>query len=102
MIVNPPIIFGETAQLVCAPNSYHTKNITSWLGGKKYEILSYNGVTADARKYAEIQRWYRSKLESILRIYKFDEMDVNVNYSCSIGVCRNRKKLSLTPDKFEC
>jgi len=106
MIVNPPIIFGETAQLVCVPVtpniSSNTSNITSWLGGKDYSVLTYNGATAYPRKYAEIQRWHRSKLESIFQIYKFDEMDVNVNYSCSIGYCELRKRLSLTPDKFEC
>ena len=104
MIANPPIIFGETAKLVCAPVTRSTTrhNITAWLGGKDYSILTYNGGTFDPRKYAEIRGWHRSKFESILQIYKFDEMDVNVNYSCSIGGCETRKTLSLTPDKFEC
>ena len=106
MIVNPPIIFGKTAQLLCSlvnPNtSSNTHNVTSWLGGKNYSTLTSNGGTADPSKYAEIRRWHRSKFESILMIYKFDEMDVNVNYSCSIGSCETRKSLSLTPDKFEC
>ena len=102
-IVNPPIIFGKTAQLLCAtvtPNiSSNTHNITSWLGGKDFSTLTYTGGTADPRKYAEIRR---SKFESILQIYKFDEMDVNVDYSCSIGGDENRKRLSLASDKFEC
>jgi hypothetical protein len=104
MIANPPIIFGETAELVCAPvkRSIIRHNITSWIGGKDYSILTYNGGTFDPRKYAEIREWHRRKFESILQIYKFDEMEVNVNYSCSIGRCENRKRLSLTPDKFEC
>ena len=104
MIANPPIIFGKTAQLSCSPVTRSTTrhNITSWLGGKDYSILIYNGGTFDPRRYAEIQRWHKSKFESILQIYNFDEMDVNVNYSCSIGGCENRKRLSLTPDKFEC
>ena len=106
IIVNPPIIFGKTAQLLCSPvtpNIFsNTHNVTSWLGGKDYSTLTYNGFTADSMKYAEIRRWHRRKFESILQIYKFDEMDVNVNYSCSIGGCENRKSLSLTPDKFEC
>ena len=103
MIVNPPIIFGETAQLLCTRVTRSTTrhNITSWLGGKDYSILTYNGGTFDPQRYAEIRRWHRSKFESILQIYKFDEMDVNVNYSCSIGDRQNRKRLSLTPDKFE-
>jgi glycyl-tRNA synthetase alpha subunit len=106
MIVNPPIIFGKTIQLLCSPVtpniSYSTHNITSWLGGKDYSTLTYNGNTADPIKYAEIRRWHSRKFDSILQIYKFDEMDVNVNYSCSIGGCETRKTLSLTPDKFEC
>ena len=106
MIANPPIIFGKTAQLVCVtvtPNiSYTTHNLTSWLGGKYFSTLTYTGGTADPRKYAEIRRWHRSKFESILQIYKFDEMDVNVDYSCSIGGHENRKRLPLTSDKFEC
>ena len=106
MIVNPPIIFGKTVQLLCspvAPNiSSNTHNLTAWLGGKDYSTLTYNGGTADPRKYAEIRRWHGSKFESILQIYKFDENDVNVDYSCSIGGCETRKRLSLTPDKFEC
>jgi hypothetical protein len=53
---------------------------------------------ADPRKYAEIRGWHRSKFESILQIYKFDEMDVNVDYSCSIGGDENRKRLSLASD----
>ena len=93
MIANPPIIFGKTAQLSCSPVTRSTTrhNITSWLGGKDYSILIYNGGTFDPRRYAEIRRWHRSKFESILQIYNFDEMDVNVNYSCSIGGCENRK-----------
>ena len=106
MIANPPIIFGKTAQLLCTPDtlkiSSTTHNITSWLGGKDYSILTYNGETFYSKKYTEIRRWHRSKFESILQIYKFDEMDVNVNYACSIGSCENKKRLSLTPDKFEC
>jgi hypothetical protein len=104
MIVNPPIIFGETAQLLCTPVKRSTTrhNITSWLGGKDYSILTYNGGTFNPGRYAEIRRWHRSKFESILQIFKFDEIDVNVNYSCSIGDRENRKGLPLTPDKFEC
>ena len=105
MILNPPIIFGKTAQLLCSPGtrkiSSNAHNVTSWLGGKHCSTLATNGGTADPRKYAEIRRLHRSKFESILQIYKFDEMDVNVNYSCSIGGCENRKSLSLTPDMFE-
>ena len=105
-VVNPPIIFGKTVELLCSlvtPNiSSNAHNVTSWLGGKNWSTLAINGGTADPRKYAEIRRWHRSKFESILQIYKFDEMDVNVNYSCSIGGCENRNMLSLTPDKFEC
>ena len=106
MVVKPPIIFGKTAQLLCSPVtpnvSSNTYNVTAWLGGKDYSTLTHNGYAAYPRKYAEIRRWHRGKFESILQIYKFDEKDVNVNYSCSIGVCVNRKRLSLTPDKFEC
>jgi hypothetical protein len=80
----------------------HTHNATSWLGGKDYSTLTYTSDNADPRKYAEIRRWHRSKFESILQIYKFDEMDVNVDYSCSIGGDENRKRLSLASDKFEC
>ena len=106
MIANPPIIFGKTAQLSCitiTPSTrYNTHNVTSWLGGKDYSTLTYTGGNTDPRKYAEIRRWHRSKFESILQIYKFDEMDVNVDYSCSIGGDENRKSLSLALDKFEC
>ena len=106
MIANPPIIFGKTAQLLCAPVtpniSSNTSNVTTWLGGKDYSILIYNGGNADRTKYEEIQRWQRSKFESILQISKFDEMDVNVDYSCSIGIVEHRKRLSLVPDEFEC
>ena len=105
MIANPPIIFGNTAELSCAtvtPNiSSNSHNVTSWLGGKDYSTLTFTGGTADSTKYAEIRRWHRSKFESILQIYKFDEMDVNVDYSCTIGGCENRKRLSLASDKFE-
>ena len=82
MIANPPIIFGKTAALSCitiTPNiSSNKHSVTSWLGGKDYSTLTYTGGSADPRKYAEIRRWHRSKFESILQIYKFDEMDVNV------------------------
>jgi hypothetical protein len=105
-IANPPIIFGKTAQLLCAPDtqniSSNTSNVTAWLGGKDYSVLIYNGGNADRTKYEEIQRWQRSKFESILQIYKFDDMDVNVDYSCSIGSLEDRKRLSLVPDEFEC
>ena len=106
MIVNPPIIFGKTVQLLCSPFTsriiFTANNITSWSGGKNYAVLTYDGVTADPMKYTEIRSWHRSKFESILQIYHFDETDVNVNYTCSIGSCENSKMLSLTPDKFEC
>ena len=105
MIANPPIIFGKTAALSCitiTPNiSSNKHSVTSWLGGKDYSTLTYTGGSADPRKYAEIRRWHRSKFESILQIYKFDEKDVNVDYSCSIGDDGNRKRLSLASDKFE-
>jgi hypothetical protein len=106
MIANPPIIFGKTAELSCVtvtPNiSSNTHNVTSWLGGKYYSTLTFSGGTADPKKYAEIRKWHRSKFESILQIYKFDEMDANVDYSCSIGGDENRKRLSLASEKFEC
>ena len=106
MIANPPIIFGNTAELSCAtvtPNiSSNSHNVTSWLGGKDYSTLTFTGGTADPKKYAEIRKWHRSKLESILQIYKFDEMDVNVDYSCSIGGDENRNRLSLASEMFEC
>jgi hypothetical protein len=97
MIANPPIIFGKTAQLSCVtPHiSSITHNVTSWLGGKDYSTLTFTGGTADPKKYTEIRKWHRSKFESILQIYKFDEKDVNVDYSCSIGGDENRKRLSL-------
>ena len=105
-ILNPPIIFGKTEELACATvtsnASYNIQNVTSWLGGKGYSTLTYTGFTADPRKYAEIRKRELGKFESILEIYKFDEMDVNVDYSCSIGGCEDRKRLSLAPDKFEC
>ena len=102
MIANPPIIFGKTAHLLCASISSNTHDVISWLGGKNYSTLTYNGGNADPPKYGVIRRWQKSKFESILQIYKFDEMDVNVDYSCSIGGDENRKRLSLVPDKFEC
>jgi hypothetical protein len=106
IIVNPPIIFGETAQLLCSlvtsNISSNAHSVTSWLGGKNCSTLAFSGGTVDPKKYAEIRRWHGSKLETILQIHKFDEDDVNVNYSCSIGGCENRNTLSLTPDKFEC
>ena len=104
MIANPPIIFGKTAQLSCVtPHiSSITHNVTSWLGGKYYSTLTFTGGTADPKKYAEIRKWHRSKFESILQIYKFDEKDVNVDYSCSIGGDENRKRLSLASEMFEC
>ena len=103
MIANPPIIFGKTAQLSCVtPHiSSITHNVTSWLGGKDYSTLTFTGGTADPKKYAEIRKWHRSKFESILQIYKFDEKDVNVDYSCSIGGDKNRKRLSLASKMFE-
>ena len=106
MIANPPIIFGQTAQLSCVtvtPNiSYNTHNVTAWLGGKNFSTLAYIGGTSDPGKYGEIRKFQARNIESILEIYKFDEKDVNVDYSCSIGGHENRKKLSLAPDKFEC
>jgi hypothetical protein len=106
IIANPPIIFGKTAQLLCAPVtpniSSNSSNVTAWIGGKVYSILIYNGGNADRTKYEGIQRWQRGKFESILQIYKFDEMDVNMDYSCSIGILEHRKRLSLVPDEFEC
>ena len=104
MIANPPIIFGKTAQLSCAtPHiSSNKHNVTSWLGGKDYSTLTFTGGTADPKKYAEIRIWHRSIFESILQIYKFDEKDVNVDYSCSIGGDENRKRLSLALEMFEC
>ena len=105
-IVDPPIIFGKTAELPCVtvtPNiSSNTHNVTLWLGGKDYSTLTFTGGTADHRKYAEIRKRYERTLESILQIYIFDEKDVNVDYSCSIVGCENRTILSLAPDKFEC
>jgi hypothetical protein len=104
MIANPPIIFGKTAQLSCVtPHISSTgHNVTSWLGGKDFSTLTFNGGTADPKKYAEIQKSHRSKFESILQIYKFDEKDVNVDYSCSIGGDEKRKGLSLASEMFEC
>jgi hypothetical protein len=106
MIVNPPIIFGKTAQLSCltltSNPSYNIQHITSWLGGINYSSLAFTGSTSDPGKYAEIWKSQRGKFESILQIYTFDEKDVNVDYSCSIGGHENRKMLSITPDKFEC
>jgi len=105
-IVYLPIIFGKTAELSCVtvtPNiSYNIHNVTSWLGGKSYATLTFTGGTADPKKYAEIRKWHIRKFESILQIYKFDEMDVNVDYTCSIGGHENRNMLSLASDKFEC
>ena len=105
-IVDPPIIFGKTAELPCVtvtPNtSSNTHNVTLWLGGKDYSTLTFTGGTADHRKYAEIRKRYGRTLESILQIYIFDEKDVNVDYSCSIGGYENRTILSLAPDKYEC
>ena len=104
MIANPPIIFGKTAQLSCVtPHISSTAhNVTSWLGGKDYSTLTFNGGTADPKKYGEIRKSYRSKFESILQIYTFDEKDVNVDYSCSIGGDEKRKRLSLASEMFEC
>jgi hypothetical protein len=52
--------------LLCSPVtpniSSNTSNVASWLGGKNCSTLAINGYTADPRKYAEIQRWYRSKI----------------------------------------
>jgi hypothetical protein len=76
MIANPLIIFGKTAHLMCASISSNTHNVISWLGGKHYSTLTYSGGNADPPKYGVIRKWQRNKFESILQIYKFDEMDV--------------------------
>jgi hypothetical protein len=61
---------------------------------KMFSFIFYSGMD-DRRSSHYI--W-----ESILQIYIFDEKDVNVDYSCSIGGYENRTILSLAPDKFEC
>jgi hypothetical protein len=64
MIVNPPIIFGKTAQLSCGTPHIrsNTHNVTSWLGGKDYSTLTFTGGTADPKKYAENRIWHRSNV----------------------------------------
>ena len=64
------IIFGKTAELSCVTVtpyiSSNTHNVTSWLGGKDYSTLTFNGGTADPRKIcrnsemAQKQIWIHS------------------------------------------
>ncbi|XP_052089016.1 uncharacterized protein LOC127725782 isoform X2 [Mytilus californianus] len=100
-IVNPPIVFGQTARLSCLvelkTNNYSTP---TWTGGANYSTIAFHGSTADKKKYRVTNIHRNDRFESVLEIFNFRESDVNCDYSCSFGFHENRKRLRLTEEHF--
>lgn len=102
-IVNPPIVFGQTARLSCLVE-FKTSNYSTptWTGGPNYSTISFHGSTADKKKYRVTIIHGDDQFESVLEIFDFGESDVNCDYSCSFGFHENRKMLGLTEKHFVC
>lgn len=104
-IVDPPIVFGETAKLYCQTilprNNYSTP---TWTGGANFSLISFHGSTTKyhEKKYRVTNRQGNDKFESVLEIFNFSESDVNCDYSSSIGIHDFKKKLRLTDQNFLC
>ncbi|CAC5370248.1 unnamed protein product [Mytilus coruscus] len=100
--IKSPVSFGKNAYLTCNISDQNfncTRHLRQWLGGENYGSLCYNNkCKASLEKYDVLQ--VETRCEYILEIERFSEHDVNCDYTCSYGIWRKRKKLTLDEMEF--
>ncbi|VDI68834.1 Hypothetical predicted protein [Mytilus galloprovincialis] len=95
-----PAFFGNITYLQCnifdtADNC--TQSTRQWIGGPRYRSLCHENKCDSSNKY-EIMN--QASCLYTLMIRNFTEQDVNCEYTCSYGVSRNRKNLTLDEERF--
>lgn len=102
--IQSPVSFGKVAHLNCKisdPNFNCSRQLRQWLGGEHYGSLCYeNKCNASEKKYNIVQT--ENMCVYTLMIERFSEHDVNCEYTCSYGIWRKRKHLTLDEMKFIC
>ncbi|CAC5373728.1 unnamed protein product [Mytilus coruscus] len=93
-ILNPPIFFGEDVVLYCnASVAQHCcTNTATWM--KDFDIIVHHGASIDTSKYIQQQR---SDGFSLI-ITKFNEDDINHQYTCLYEFLSYSEVLKLNPD----
>lgn len=97
-ILNPPIVFGFDVELYC--NASVAKdcctNTATWM--KDFDIIVHHGASIDASKYIQTQR---SDGFSLI-ITKFNENDINHQYTCLYDFFSYSEVLKLNPYLMRC
>lgn len=96
-----PALFGNVTYLQCNISdevSNCSKKTFQWIGGPMHRSICYNNNCTIFDKYEVIKH----VCMYTLLIHNFSEKDVNCDYTCSYGVSRMRRKLSLDEKNFIC
>lgn len=95
-----PVVFGNVTYLQCniSDTTFDCSNgPLQWIGGSKYEPLCYEDNCPTSKKYEVMKQ---SCCLYTLLIHNFSELDVNLDYTCSYGVSRMRRNLTLDEKRF--
>lgn len=94
-----PIRFGETVMIYCPIQPADNTTTRQWHGGPHYDLLLFDGISLDYKKYREsFEEKYST---STLLIVQFNETDVNWDYGCTIGFNTFKKPLLLDEKLFQ-
>lgn len=95
-----PAVFGNVTYLQCTISDAAfncSKRTRQWIGGPKYRSLCYEDKCAISNKYEVMKQ---PNCLYTLMIRNFSEQDVNCEYTCSYGVSRMRRNLTLDEKRF--
>lgn len=94
----PLVVFGENATLKCIDLGSVCTHTRKWIGGKGYNLLALDNTSTNPFKY-EINS-DRKDYSFNLIIQKFNDDDVNCDYTCACGFQQYTKRLELTELNF--
>ncbi|CAC5417061.1 unnamed protein product [Mytilus coruscus] len=100
MKTNPAII-GNNVILECVISGEEQscdEYPRQWYGGVNYGLLCEDGMCRYNKKYKELNI---SSCIYRLMIHNFTEQDLNQNYTCSYGIFKERKGLTLKDGPFQ-
>lgn len=102
--IESPVVFGKVAYLICRiSDQVHncSRRLRQWLGGQHYGSLCYNNKCNISLSKYNVMNETTMCLYTLM-IGNFSEHDVNCEYTCSYGVSRMRKNLTLDTMAFRC
>lgn len=91
---------GDEAILNCYAHACSPLMRKTWYGGRSYELLCYDDISTNPKKYESIS--YDTPFNTSLIIKHFNLTDINCLYTCACGFDQYTHTLKLDDLDFVC